>query len=550
MRKALGLAIVATVLTASQSAQSGIFADIPAGASYEYSAETLYRHGVTVGCATNPLRYCPDDAVTRLQMAIFMLRGMHGPGYVPPAATHTFTDTFNDDAKWASKAIVDGVLEPCDTSRFCPTEFIPRYEMARALARARRGPVHTGKLPLVGIFADVSLSSPYAPFIEQIYADAVTTGCASNPARFCPNDLVTRATMALFMVRNFEWRTPEPASCGGSPCVRTIVASPQNLNGGSIFSEGLSPRDLWTVEVRYMGDNNSPERLGQVANQITWNVGAVTGLSTSSSNTRGYLNVFNHNAFQADGASFGSHIHSWSFPHTNGVPGGGPHSVMSYVFSDYLAPQVFTQPNGSFVFEAYLKVPEATTSELPSDAPLFWYPRGEISLEFQFWQVDGCQPPNCPMVDYVAKTFDTRPYALGLSNSFQITSYEGAGLGVVIVPMRSSTTFGHTWVDVTAPQGQTGATMRNVFGYADERLYRFAVTRAELSNAIAALNAQGGTFSSDTSKYRLRGVSVLHEVLLCAYVPPPVPTDHQQACSSRAVKMGASARAPRVMEWY
>lgn len=554
MRAIATSAVLVSALLGAPSASSGIFADIPTGAIYEYSAETIYRHGVTTGCLSNPLRYCPNDAVTRLQMAIFMLRGMHGPGYLPPAAVHTFTDVSGGDATWASKAIVDGVLATCGTNQFCPTAALPRQEMARALVRARYGPTAAGSTYVPGLFSDVDPSSVYAPFIQRIYNDAVTFGCGTG--LYCPNDAVTRASMALFMVRNFEWRNPEPAGCFGSPCVRTIIAAPTALSGTSINSDFTGPTNQWKVEVRHMGDPGTAARINQVATQITWNVGEWTGLTASSANQRGYQDLgapSYYNAFQAQGSSFGSHVHSWSFPHNNGVPGGGPHSVLSYLFSDNLAPQIFTQPNSSFVIEAYLKVPLANVSEAPSEAPLYWYPRGEASLQFQFWEVDLCTPPNCAIIDYVAKAFDTRPYAFGESNSFQATAYApsegtGFGLGVVAVPMRGGTTVGHTWVDVTAPAGSTGATMANVTSFASERLYRFVVNRAEFSKAIAILNSQGGSFTTDPAKYKLRTVSVLHEIFHCAYVE--YPGTPSPACATRAVRMGVSARSPRVMEWY
>ena len=38
--------------------------------------DTLAAARITVGCATNPLRYCPNQAVTRAQMATFLHRAL------------------------------------------------------------------------------------------------------------------------------------------------------------------------------------------------------------------------------------------------------------------------------------------------------------------------------------------------------------------------------------------------------------------------------------------------------------------------------------------
>jgi hypothetical protein len=53
---------------------TGVFSDIAAAAWYIEEVEELYDLGVTLGCSTDPLQYCPDDEVTRAQMASFLAR--------------------------------------------------------------------------------------------------------------------------------------------------------------------------------------------------------------------------------------------------------------------------------------------------------------------------------------------------------------------------------------------------------------------------------------------------------------------------------------------
>ncbi len=54
--------------------------------------EQFYHEGITAGCNTNPLIYCPNDPVTRAQMAVFGLKIEHGAAYVPPPCTGIFVD--------------------------------------------------------------------------------------------------------------------------------------------------------------------------------------------------------------------------------------------------------------------------------------------------------------------------------------------------------------------------------------------------------------------------------------------------------------------------
>jgi hypothetical protein len=55
-------------------AASSVFSDVSNGDPFEPWIMELYNLGVTGGCATSPLRYCPDAANTRVQMAIFLVK--------------------------------------------------------------------------------------------------------------------------------------------------------------------------------------------------------------------------------------------------------------------------------------------------------------------------------------------------------------------------------------------------------------------------------------------------------------------------------------------
>jgi hypothetical protein len=58
---------------------SGMFADVPPGHSFKAFIEEFYNDGITAGCTTSPLMYCPDNPVTRGQMAVFIARAFNIP---------------------------------------------------------------------------------------------------------------------------------------------------------------------------------------------------------------------------------------------------------------------------------------------------------------------------------------------------------------------------------------------------------------------------------------------------------------------------------------
>jgi hypothetical protein len=75
--------------------------------------------------------------------------------------------------------------------------------MAVFLLRAIYGSDHVPPLGS-GIFDDVPLEYWAVHWIEQLADEGITVGCGSN--NFCPDDVVTRAQMAVFLKRTFGFK--------------------------------------------------------------------------------------------------------------------------------------------------------------------------------------------------------------------------------------------------------------------------------------------------------------------------------------------------------
>ena len=182
------------------------FVDVPPNHLFWPWIEALFRAGITGGCGTNPLMYCPNQSVSRAEMAVFLVRGIHGDSYTPPAATGIFADVPATDllAAWIERLFVEGITTGCTSNplRYCPSQSVTRDQMAVLLLRAKLG---AGYLPPAasGIFADVPANDPLAAWIEKLFAEGITSGCATNPLRYCPSQSVTRGEMAVFLVRAF-----------------------------------------------------------------------------------------------------------------------------------------------------------------------------------------------------------------------------------------------------------------------------------------------------------------------------------------------------------
>jgi hypothetical protein len=190
----------------SLTARTQTFSDVaPSFWAFEF-IETVYANGITSGCATSPLRYCPADTVTRDQMAVFLLRGKHGSAYTPPAATGIFADVPAGHwaRAWIEQLYNESITTGCATSplKYCPSDAVTRDQMAVFLLRAEHGSAYTPPAAM-GIFSDVPAGHWARAWIEQLYNEGVTTGCATSPLRYCPSDSVTRDQMAVFLTRTF-----------------------------------------------------------------------------------------------------------------------------------------------------------------------------------------------------------------------------------------------------------------------------------------------------------------------------------------------------------
>jgi hypothetical protein len=178
------------------------FTDVPMSYLFYKYVENLYHNGITGGCALG--MYCPDSSTTRAQMAVFLLKAKHGVGYVPPTCSGVFGDVTcpSQFADWIEELYTEGITGGCSTSplEYCPNQAVSREQMAVFLLKAKHG---SGYIPptCVGIFADVPCPSQFANWIEELYTEAITGGCAAG--LYCPTDPNTRGQMAVFLDKTF-----------------------------------------------------------------------------------------------------------------------------------------------------------------------------------------------------------------------------------------------------------------------------------------------------------------------------------------------------------
>ena len=199
-----GLVLLATVAGPPVLAQdTGVddgpgFVDI-AGNPHEEDIRYIVERGVTVGCDLEGPRYCPDDPVTRAQIAAFLARALRLDTTVPHLGV--FSDVA--DGAWYTPFVEamggNGLTDTEVSGSYRPDDPMLRSEMAVFLQRAFRLAIPDGISS--SSFADIALDASYLEEVEAVLAAGITRGCGVDPMRFCPDDLVRRDTMAAFLAR-------------------------------------------------------------------------------------------------------------------------------------------------------------------------------------------------------------------------------------------------------------------------------------------------------------------------------------------------------------
>jgi hypothetical protein len=189
------------------------FSDVPLADPFFGYIEFMYQGGYTGGCATGPLRYCPNDAITRGQMAVFLERTKRGANFARTPTGTIFTDVTVSTpfAGFIEQLSIDGITSGCAAGTFCPNATVSRAAMAKFLLKAKCGAAYTPATPGVSPFADVPVGDAFLPWINKVYTLGITLGCSTGPLKYCPNDAVTRGSMAAFIHRTFPYGTPTDA---------------------------------------------------------------------------------------------------------------------------------------------------------------------------------------------------------------------------------------------------------------------------------------------------------------------------------------------------
>ncbi len=180
------------------------FLDVPSNQQFYSFVTTLVSNAITVGVGGG--LYGVDQGTKRQQMAVFLLKAKNGLCYVPPACAGTFPDVPCPSifADWIEELAAEGITTGCGGGNFCPNNFVTRRQMAVFLLKTRHGSSYVPPA-CTGVFDDVACpGAPAVDFIEELAAENITGGCSAMPPLYCPDGTSTRGQMAVFIVKTFS----------------------------------------------------------------------------------------------------------------------------------------------------------------------------------------------------------------------------------------------------------------------------------------------------------------------------------------------------------
>lgn len=133
----LVLASVTILGVGSSSAElppGGTFLDDD-GNTHEGAIEAILTEGITFGCDDRGIYFCPEDIVTRGQMAAFLSRALDLPATTEDFFSDDSSSIFESDINRIAEAGITKGCNPPANDQYCPLLDVDRGAMTAFLRR-------------------------------------------------------------------------------------------------------------------------------------------------------------------------------------------------------------------------------------------------------------------------------------------------------------------------------------------------------------------------------------------------------------------------------
>ena len=137
---------------------------------------------------------------------------------------------------FVTKLVSNAITVGCGGGGYCPAANVTRAQMAVFLLKAKYGLCYTPPAATGTVFLDVPANSFAAAWIEALATLNITGGCGGG--NYCPTGSVTRAQMAVFLLKTYLGTSYTPPACanvfGDVACPSTFADWIEDLYARSI----------------------------------------------------------------------------------------------------------------------------------------------------------------------------------------------------------------------------------------------------------------------------------------------------------------------------
>ena len=178
------------------------FDDLPRTSGFYRFVETLLHHGVTAGCTPHEYCPSNSTTREQMAVFVLVAKEGAGYvpracGATPMFSDVAFTSPF---CRWIEELARRGVVNGCGGGNYCPSTAVTREQMAVFVLRTL-DPALTPPACTTPVYNDVPASSPFCRWIEELTRRNVVTGCGGG--NYCPTAVVTREQMGVFISATF-----------------------------------------------------------------------------------------------------------------------------------------------------------------------------------------------------------------------------------------------------------------------------------------------------------------------------------------------------------
>src|SRR5688572_20181961 len=171
------LRTLAPALTPPACVAPNLFLDVPETSPFCRWIEELANRGVVSGCGGK--NYWQQNPVTREQMAVFVLRtldpALTPPACVAPNLFLDVPET-SPFCRWIEELANRGVVSGCGGNNYCPQNPVTREQMAVFVLRTLDPALTPPACVAPNLFLDVPETSPFCRWIEELANRGVVTG--------------------------------------------------------------------------------------------------------------------------------------------------------------------------------------------------------------------------------------------------------------------------------------------------------------------------------------------------------------------------------------